>query len=277
MSDELIAINTPDGVADAYVTTPDDVPGPMPGVLFIVDAIGLRPQTKTMADRIASWGYVVLVPNVFYRDGTAPSLEPIGDLTEPENRATFMSEAMSRVKALTADLAERDLSAYIDALRGRDDVRHSDIGVTGYCMGGRLALLAAATRPDAVGAIGMFHIGGLVTDDPDSPHHLLPKVRADVLAIHAADGRRHVRARTHLERGEPFGMGSCRRPPRVHHGRHGRVSPGSGRGALRATPRAVHSHASLTCRRGRSPALQAPLPPTNRAELHASSRRADDS
>ncbi|MDY6811528.1 MAG: dienelactone hydrolase family protein [Actinomycetota bacterium] len=189
MSNELIAISTPDGVADAYVTTPDDVSGPMPGVLFIVDAIGLRPQTKAMADRIASWGYVVLAPNVFYRNGTAPSLEPIGDLTEPENRATFMSEAMSRVKALTVDLAERDLSVYIDALRGRDDVRHSDIGITGYCMGGRLALLAAATRPDAVGAIGIFHTGGLVTDDPDSPHHLLPKVRADLLAIHADEDR----------------------------------------------------------------------------------------
>ncbi len=176
-------------MADAYVTTPDDVPGPMPGVLFIVDAIGLRPQTKAMADRIASWGYVVLAPNVFYRDGTAPTLEPVGDLTEPENRATFMSEAMSRVKALTNDLAERDLSVYIDTLRGRDDVRQGDIGVTGYCMGGRLALLVAATRPDSVGAIGMFHTGGLVTDNPDSPHRLLPKIRADVLAIHADQDR----------------------------------------------------------------------------------------
>ncbi|WP_420714024.1 dienelactone hydrolase family protein [Gordonia sp. SL306] len=185
MPSEMITISTPDGVADAYVTRPDDAAGPLPGVLFAIDAIGLRPQTKQMADRIASWGYVVLAPNVFYRSGTATDLEPSADLTDPTSRADFFKEVMPRVRALTDDLSAPDLSAYLDTLRGLEGVSDGDVGITGYCMGGRLALLAAATRPDVVGAIGMFHTGGLVTDDDSSPHRRLPDVRADVLAIHA--------------------------------------------------------------------------------------------
>ncbi|ROZ99031.1 dienelactone hydrolase family protein [Gordonia sp. OPL2] len=181
----MIDVTTPDGTADAYLTRPDGADGPLPGVLFIIDAIGLRPRTKEMADRIASWGYAVLAPNVFHRDGTAADLEPTVDLTEPGQRDAFFAEVMPRVHALNDDLAIPDLSAYLDALRGLDDVRDGDVGITGYCMGGRLALLAAATRPDVVGAIGMFHTGRLVTDGPDSPHLRLPDIRADVLAIHA--------------------------------------------------------------------------------------------
>ncbi|AZG46413.1 dienelactone hydrolase family protein [Gordonia insulae] len=188
MPSEMITVDTPDGTADAYLTRPDD-DGPHPGVLFIIDAIGLRPQTKAMADRIASWGHVVLAPNVFYRSGSASELEPTVDLTDPSSRDEFFTDVMPRVRGLTDDLATPDLAAYIDALRGLEGVTDGPIGATGYCMGGRLALLAAATRPDDVGAIGMFHTGGLVTDDPASPHRRLPDVRADILAIHADQDR----------------------------------------------------------------------------------------
>jgi len=81
---QSIEIGAPDGVADAYLTRPDD--DPHPGVLLFVDAIGLRPQIEQMADRIASWGYVVLTPNVFYRDGAAADLAPTADLTVAANR-----------------------------------------------------------------------------------------------------------------------------------------------------------------------------------------------
>ncbi len=184
----MITIDTPDGAAEAYVARPDDAAGPLPGVLLIMDAFGLRPQIERMADRIASWGYVVLAPNVFYRWGTAAELAPAGDLTN-EERAEFLAEAMPRVRALTEDLATPDLSAYLDALHGLDGVADGDIGVTGYCMGGRLALLAAVTHPDAVGAVGLFHTGGLVTDQPTSPHRRLADVRADLLAVHADNDR----------------------------------------------------------------------------------------
>jgi carboxymethylenebutenolidase len=185
LTHQMMSIAAPGGTAEAYLTRPDDADGPLPGVLFLIDAIGLRPRTTEMADRIASWGYVVLAPNLFYRNGTAAELEPTVDLTEPDARTAYFAEAMPRVHGLTDDLATDDLSVYLDTLRGIDGVSDGDVGATGYCMGGRLALLAAATRSDVVGAIGMFHTGGLVTDTPSSPHLRLPQVRADILAIHA--------------------------------------------------------------------------------------------
>ena len=127
-----ITVTAADGDAEAYLVRPDD-DADHPGVLFIIDAIGLRRQTRRMADRIASWGYVVLVPNVFYRWGTAAEDELLDD----DARAEFFAEAMPRVHALTDDLVEPDLSAYIDALRSTPGVSKRPIGVTGYCMGGR--------------------------------------------------------------------------------------------------------------------------------------------
>lgn len=194
---KYITVAAADGDAEAYLVRPaaddpaskdPDSANPetdYPGVLFIIDAIGLRPQTRRMADRIASWGYVVLVPNVFYRWGTAEETSPEDELLDADARKEFFSVAMPRVHALTDDLAEPDLSAYIDALKATPGVSKGPIGVTGYCAGGRLALLAAATRPDDVAALGMFHTGGLVTQSSGSPHLRLADVDAQVLAVHA--------------------------------------------------------------------------------------------
>lgn len=189
MPHEMITVDTPDGHAQAYLSVPDDASVPLPGVLFIMDAIGIREQIEKMADRIAAWGYVVLAPNVFYRSGTVEDLAPPADLLDPDTRAAVMGEAMPRVRGLVPELAIPDLSAYVDALLARPEVAAGDIGVTGYCMGGRLALLAAATRPDVVGAVGIFHAGGLVTDDSASPHLRVGDIRGDLLAIHADKDR----------------------------------------------------------------------------------------
>ena len=178
-----ITLNLPDGDAEAYVA-PAAGGAPAPGVLFIVDAIGLRPQIEQMADRIASWGYTVLVPHVFHRDGTAAELAPIADLREPEARQEFMGEAMARVKALTPDLLARDLPAYLAALRGLSEVTGRRVGVTGYCMGARIAVRAAGLDT-GVAAVGGWHGGGLVTDDPDSPHRALATARAAFAFGHA--------------------------------------------------------------------------------------------
>ncbi|MGW5522062.1 dienelactone hydrolase family protein [Gordonia sp. NPDC003950] len=188
---EMITLAMPDGTAEAYVARPDSAPdgSVRRGVLFFIDAIGLRPQTRAMADRIASWGYVVLVPNVFYRSGTAAQTSPSEPLSDADARAAFMAEAMPRVRDLTPDLATGDIEAYLDALHALPRVASGPVAVTGYCMGGRLALLAAATRPDDVAAVGMFHTGRLVTDDPDSPHLHLDTVTAEILAIHADHDR----------------------------------------------------------------------------------------
>jgi carboxymethylenebutenolidase len=162
---KTIEIQTADGTADAYLT---GEPG-KPGVLLYVDAIGLRPQIEEMADRIASWGYVVLAPHVFYRDGGAVELAPKGDLRDAGAReAFFAAGVMERVAGLTPELAETDAAAWVAELEKH--AGDGPIGVTGYCMGARLAVRTAGQFPGTVAAAGGFHGGGLVTDAEDSPH-----------------------------------------------------------------------------------------------------------
>lgn len=176
----MIELPTSAGPAEAYLTRPDD--GPHPGVLLYVDALGLRPRIEAMADRIASWGYVVLVPNVFHRDGRAVDLAPSSDLTDPAERRAFFNRAMGRVRSLTPDLSDPDTRVWVEALLERAT---APIGVTGYCMGARLAVRTAGRHPDVVRAVGAFHGGGLATDDPDSPHLLIPAAHADFVFGHA--------------------------------------------------------------------------------------------
>jgi carboxymethylenebutenolidase len=185
-----IEIPMPDGgVAEAYVARPSAESGSEhPGVLFYMDAIGLRPRIAEMAQRIADWGYVVLAPNVFFRDGTADELAPKSDLTQPGAREEFFKGVMPRVQGLTADKAEADIPAYLQALRGLPGVASGPVGTTGYCMGARLALRTAALDP-AVAAVGGFHGGGLVTDDDDSPHRRLPNAHAEFVFGHADNDR----------------------------------------------------------------------------------------
>ena len=184
---DLIEIAVPDGTAEAYVARPPSGSGP--GVLFFMDAIGVRPRIADMCDRIASWGYVVLAPNVFYREGTADEVGPHVDLTAPGEREAFFEQAMPRVGALTPDKAVPDIAAYVDALRGLDGVADGPIGTTGYCMGARLAVRAATGHPDDVAAAGGFHGGGLVADTPDSPHLGLGDARAEFVFGHADQDR----------------------------------------------------------------------------------------
>ena len=182
-----LTLTMPDGDAEAYLATAPDG-RPAPGVLFVIDAIGLRPRIEDMADRIASWGYTVLAPNVFYRDGTAAELAPGTDLREAGAREAFMPGAMERVKGLTTDLVARDLPAYLSALRSLPETAGRDVGVTGYCMGARIAVRAAGSDPDVV-AVGGWHGGGLVTDGPDSPHVALASARASFAFGHASHDR----------------------------------------------------------------------------------------
>jgi carboxymethylenebutenolidase len=182
---DLIEIAVPGapGVAEAYVARPASGSGP--GVLFFMDAIGVRPRIAEMCDRIASWGYVVLAPNLFYRDGDVEAVGPHTDLRQPGEREGFFKEAMPRVGGLTVERVVPDVAAYVDALRGLEGVTDGPIGVTGYCMGARLALRAATGHPDDVAACGGFHGGGLVTDAPDSPHAGLALARAEFVFGHA--------------------------------------------------------------------------------------------
>lgn len=178
---ETIRIDAPAGEAEAYLTHRS---GTDPGVLFYMDAIGLRPRLEEMADRIASWGYVVLVPNVFYRDGTAAELAPTTDLRVRANRGAFFAGGVrGRIARYTPDLSGSDSDAWVATLA--DAAGPGPIGVTGYCMGARLAVRTAARFPDRVAAVGGWHGGGLVTDDPDSPHRLVGSATAEFAFGHA--------------------------------------------------------------------------------------------
>lgn len=171
----MIDVETPDGVADCYLTQPDDG-AHHPGVLFVIDAIGLRQQTKQMADRIAAQGYVVLAPNVFYRGGRAP-LWPEVSLADPDARAEFMKALRPLSAALTPAAIAADGGAYLGKLA---ELTQGSVGITGYCMGGRLGWQIAASYPERVAALGGFHTGGMVTDGDDSPHLRAPEVKATV-------------------------------------------------------------------------------------------------
>jgi carboxymethylenebutenolidase len=175
MLSSTVEITTPDGVADAYLARPDDEPHP--GVLFIMDAYGLRPTIDEMVDRIAADGYVVLAPNVFYRAGRSPVL-PLPDLTDPEQRTSFFQSLRPLIEQLTPERIAADGAAYLDFLAGA--AAPGPVAITGYCMGARVGWRIAAAHPDRVAALAGFHAGGLVTDADDSPHHSAAELRAEL-------------------------------------------------------------------------------------------------
>jgi carboxymethylenebutenolidase len=184
MPRSTVDVPTPDGVADAHLVRADG-DGPYPAVLFIMDAIGLRPRIEEMAERIANQGYVVLAPNVFYRAGRAPVL-PVPDFSDPDARAGFMAAVGPLMAELTPEHAARDGGAYLDYL---GEVAPGPVAITGYCMGGRVGWRIAAARPDRVVALGSFHGGGLVTDAPDSPHLSAADLTAELYLGHADQDR----------------------------------------------------------------------------------------
>jgi carboxymethylenebutenolidase len=183
MRSEMIDVTTQDGIADAYLARPDGEGHP--GVLLVVDAFGLRPQIERMADRISAQGFVVLAPNVFYRAGRAPVV-PLDGLGDPEQRASVFERVMPLIRELTPERIVRDGGAYLDWL---EQVARGPVAITGYCMGGRVGWRIAAAYPERVAALGGFHVGGLVTDDDDSPHRSAGSLAAEVYLGHADNDR----------------------------------------------------------------------------------------
>jgi carboxymethylenebutenolidase len=181
MRAQTIDITTQDGVADAYLVQPDDGDR-HPGVLLIMDAIGLRPQIEQMAERIAERGFTVLAPNAFYRAGRAP-VAPVPDLADPAQRDSYFKTIMPLIHGLTRELVVRDGAAYLDVLE--QESGSSPVAIIGYCMGGRAGWHIAAAFPDRVAALGAFHTGGLVTEEDDSPHLSADKLAAEVYLGHA--------------------------------------------------------------------------------------------
>jgi carboxymethylenebutenolidase len=170
-----VEIKTGDGTCDAAFIHPKT--GSHPGVLIWPDAFGLRPSMRGIAKRIAAEGYSVLVPNPFYRVAKAPFSDASNfSFQNPADRAK-LTPLMASVNA--PGNGEKDAAAYVAFLDAQKEVnREKKIGTQGYCMGGPLVVKTAAALPDRIGAGASFHGGGLVTDKPESPHLLAPKIRA---------------------------------------------------------------------------------------------------
>lgn len=178
-----VDIVTEDGTADAYLAHPGDG-APHPAVLFYMDGFGLRPRLRAMADRLAGAGYTVLVPNVFYRHGRTPVVE-LPEFIDPAARPEIFQRLGPMLQALTPELAMRDAGAYLRWLADSPLVADGPVALTGYCMGGRLALMTAGAYPEQVAAAGCFHASHLATDDPDSPHLFAERVTGELYFGHA--------------------------------------------------------------------------------------------
>ena len=172
MLEKEVTIKTPDGECDAYFVNPAN--HAHAAVLVWPDIFGLRPAFRQMAKRLAKSGYSVLVVNPFYRSQKAP--------TAPQGASTPIQEVVPMARSLNAKTHQSDAAAFVAWLDSQEQVdKTKKIGTIGYCMGGPIVMRTAATVPDRIGAGCSFHGGGLVTKEPDSPHLLIPKMKASFL------------------------------------------------------------------------------------------------
>lgn len=174
MPAKRVTIRTNDGKCPTHVMTPE-YGGPWPAVIFYMDAGGIRPAVIDMAQRLADGGYVVLLPDLFYRYGSYGPFVP---------RKVFAGDIRALLGPLMAttgnDKAAEDTAALLANLNTRTDVARGEVGAVGFCMGGGMALAAAGTYPDRFAAVASFHGGSLATDAPTSPHFLASKLKAEV-------------------------------------------------------------------------------------------------
>ena len=188
-------VPTPDGSADAALLHPAGA-GSWPVVLIWTDILGLRPVFRQMGRRLAAQGYVVLVPNPFYRVRRAPIIDAGFDFTKPEDRAKVMPLAA----ALTPEGTARDATAFLAFLDAQPQANvRAKAGVQGYCMGGPLSFRTAAAVPGRIAAAVTCHGGNLVTDKPSSPHLLIPQMKAALFcAVADNDDKREPATRLAL-------------------------------------------------------------------------------
>ena len=171
-----IEIETEHGVCPTYVYRPSGQ-GPWPAVLVFMDGLGIRPAMLEVGERLATYGYFVLLPDLFYRSGPYEPMDPHSVFTDPEKRKVLMEKFFAH--ATPANIMS-DTRAFLAYLAAQPDVKPGGIGTTGYCMGGLMSLTAAGTYPESIVATASCHGGRLATDAPDSPHLRAPKIRSRV-------------------------------------------------------------------------------------------------
>src|ERR1700683_3049539 len=171
-----VTIKTRDGNCPASVFTPANGKGPWPAVIFYMDGLGIRPVMWEMGQRLADGGYLVLLPDLYYRFGSYPAKVVSEVLGNPES----MKELMKWVNSLDRDRKVSDSGAFLEFLSSRPEVIGKRFGATGYCMGGNAAVTAAGAFPDRFAGIASFHGGNLGTDKPDSPHLFVKNITGRV-------------------------------------------------------------------------------------------------
>jgi carboxymethylenebutenolidase len=181
MSREQTDIRTKDGLCPASVFRPEGF-GTWPAVIFFMDGLGIRPALFDMGERLARAGYVVLLPDLFYRAGPYEPMDPKAVFAMADVR-----KALGHLLNSTNNqLAAEDTGAFLAYLDARTDVASKKIGTTGYCMGGAISLTVAGTYPERIAAAASFHGGNLASDSPMSPHLLVPKIKG-VVYVAGAD------------------------------------------------------------------------------------------
>lgn len=214
-----VVIKTPDGEAEAYFVHPSA--GKAPAVLIWPDAFGLRPAFKQMGKRLAEAGYTVLVPNPYYRVAKVPVLPAGLNFANPDDRAQVM-KVMSTLSPTTHVTDAQAFISWIDQQAATDTAKK--MGTTGYCMGGPITMRTAAERPERIGAAASFHGGGLVTDQPTSPHLLVPKMKAAYLfCIAENDDKAQPTAKDVLR--ETFAKNNLKAEIEVYPAMHGWCPP----------------------------------------------------
>ncbi|WP_268837368.1 dienelactone hydrolase family protein [Streptomyces sioyaensis] len=169
----MVQIPTTDGQADAFAAFPDHGER-HPGVLMYADAFGIRPVLQEMARELAGHGYYVLVPHFFYRHGPAPLIELPEHIGE-DVRPAVVAQVMPLIEAHTTERVLSDADAYLRFLTTQPEVGAGPVAVTGYCIGGLLAMRTAAAHPGQVAAVAAFH-GPVGADGPDSLSRLTAQV-----------------------------------------------------------------------------------------------------
>src|ERR1700678_4563673 len=171
-----IDIKTQSGTCPAYVYPPA-ARGPWPAVLVYMDGLGIRPAMLELGERLATHGYYVLLPDLYYRSGPYEPMDPRAVFSDPAQRKILMEKYLGL--ATQANIMS-DTRAFLDYLAAQPDVKPGGIGTTGYCMGGLMSLTAAGTFPDRILATASYHGGRLATEEPESPHLLAPKTKSRV-------------------------------------------------------------------------------------------------
>lgn len=185
MTQRSVEIETPDGICSAALSIPDGA-GPWPAVIMYPDAGGMRDTMRRMGEQLSGLGYVVLVPDFYYRNGP---YEPI-DMRSAFATKESAEKIMAMIQGYTADMVVRDAGAFVDFLDSLPEKKPGGVGTTGYCMGGRLSLLVAANLGGRIAAAASFHGGNLANvEDPDSPHHQAGAIKARVFVAGAIEDR----------------------------------------------------------------------------------------